>query len=155
MTVGISEIRRFRDRMRLLEREIAKAFLETTTCCGVTLSQCHTLLELERRKQTSLKTLTRDLDLDKSTLSRVIDGLVNIGLVSREINPEDRRFMNVALTPNGRQAADNLNRFSDTYYSEIFEHIPADKHEQITESFVLLAEAMRAVRKGTEHEPKE
>ncbi len=155
MTVDISELRKFRDRMRLLEREIAKAFLETTTCCGVTLSQCHTLLELEKQKQTSLKALTQSLDLDKSTLSRVIDGLANLGLVSREINPGDRRFMNVALTPNGRQVADNLNRFSDTYYTEIFKHITADKHEQLTESFVLLAEAMRSVRKETHIERKE
>jgi DNA-binding MarR family transcriptional regulator len=154
MTVGAEEIKTFRCKMRVLEREISKALAETTACCGVTLSQCHTLLELEQQGSVSMKTLTKDLDIDKSTLSRIIDGLVTLGFLNRETDPGDRRRMNVCLTQNGHQVARRLNTTSDEYYTELFKHIPSGKHEQVVESFVLLTEAMWAIRKGMKDEQK-
>jgi hypothetical protein len=48
------DIRFFRERLRLLERETIRPFDGEAACCGLTLSQCHTLLEVGTRGEVSL-----------------------------------------------------------------------------------------------------
>jgi len=143
MTINQKELHYFRSKLRILEREIEKALLCQTECCGVSLSQCHTLLELDDLKNASIITLSKNLDLDKSTLSRVIDGMVNLGIVNREINPNDRRYMNISLSENGKKIAKNINNLCNDYYIKVFKHIPEDKHESILESIMLFADAIK------------
>ena len=45
------------------------------------------------------------LDIAPSSASRLLDRLVEIGLVARAEDPHDRRKTNLALTPEGRVAA--------------------------------------------------
>ena len=80
------ELIKIRSKLRVIENEISKQIKEDTICCGITLSQCHILLELNKLKEASIIDLTKILELDKSTLSRTIDGMVNIGLLNRTIN---------------------------------------------------------------------
>jgi DNA-binding MarR family transcriptional regulator len=47
----------------------------------------------------------RSLGVTRQAASQLIDTLVLRGYLSREINPEDRRRMNVVLTEHGRAAA--------------------------------------------------
>jgi DNA-binding MarR family transcriptional regulator len=49
--------------------------------------------------------LIKDLGVTKQAASQLIDTLVLRGYLTREINPEDRRRMVVALTDRGRDAA--------------------------------------------------
>jgi len=71
-----------------------------TSCCGVTLGQCHALLELSF-SDSSLTSLAAALDLDPSTLSRTVDGLVKTGWVERTPDATDRRAKLVAITEAG------------------------------------------------------
>jgi DNA-binding MarR family transcriptional regulator len=142
------KINEFRQTLRKLERELDAQLREDLTCCGVSLVQCHTVLELERQGKTNLKELSSSLDLDKSTVSRTIDQLVNEGLVSREIDANNRRFVLLSLSEKGKDACRNINKFCNDYYRELFEHIPEEKHAQVVESFSLFAESLAAVKKG-------
>ncbi len=47
---------------------------------GISLAQCHTLLEIEKSHEISISELANTLSLDKSTVSRTVDGLVNINM---------------------------------------------------------------------------
>jgi DNA-binding MarR family transcriptional regulator len=72
---------------------------------------------------------------------------VNDGLVSREIDMNNRRFVLLSLSEKGKNACRNINKFCNDYYRELFEHIPEEKHEQVMESFFLFAESLAAVKK--------
>lgn len=73
------------------------------SCCGVTVAQCHALLEVEKNGEISLVDLAYALGLDNSTLSRTIDSIVQERLVERRANPHDRRHISIALTDKGKE----------------------------------------------------
>jgi DNA-binding MarR family transcriptional regulator len=46
--------------------------------------------------------LSRSQNVSKNTISSLLRGLEEQGLVSRELDPDDRRIFNIGLTPAGR-----------------------------------------------------
>ncbi len=132
----------FRKTLRKFERLISLQSKQDKCCKGVTLAQCHVLLEIEELKQTKIIELTQRLKLDKSTLSRTIDGLVNIGLIERINASEDRRINLLTLTDQGRKTVDTINKKNNDYYLKAFEKIPNKQHKKIMESFQLLTDAL-------------
>jgi len=101
-------IRSFRKVLRLFERLTANQIKQDSCCQGVTLAQCHTILEIEDPGQATTVELSKRLGLDKSTLSRTIDGLVNVGLVERVAHPSDRRFNMLSLTTGGQEGRQRI-----------------------------------------------
>ncbi len=148
MAIDDSLIKEFRSKLRVMEREIAREL--EMECCGVSLSQCNALVEMEALEESTVKELSEILDLDKSTLSRTIDGMQNIGLINREIHEKDRRFMKLSLTDQGEKLAKNINQKCDDYYKKLFEQIPEEEHEGIIKVIDLIGSAMNKLRKSSE-----
>lgn len=148
--MNIENIRMLRKKLRELELGLNLQFKADRECCGVTLSQCHALLEIGRRGMISLVDLAAGLGLDDSTLSRTINGLVLLGLVQRTENPEDRRYVSLSLTDQGKKIFKTIDNLNNGNFSKIFEFIPEAKHEQIVESFILFADAVRKFRESNE-----
>jgi DNA-binding MarR family transcriptional regulator len=138
----------FRKKLRRLESEIGEQLKYQTECCGVSLAQCHALLEIGEYDQISITDIADSLYLDKSTLSRTVENLVKLGLVNRVIDPEDRRYMKVNLTEQGKKVYDDINDQCNNYYSEMFKFIPQEKHDLVLESFSLLVDAMYKIKES-------
>lgn len=143
--MDIKTVQEFRRKIRVIEREIERQIKAGAVCCGVSLAQCHALMELGAYSELSIAELADILRLDRSTLSRTIDSLVHAGLVTREIDPEDRRYMQVRLTEKGQEIFQGINTASNQYYLKVFERIPKEKHLQVMESIGLFAEALEQV----------
>ena len=75
--------------------------------------------EFSRVVNKNEKKLAKFLNLDKSILSRTIDGLVK----------------------NGQKTSDVINRESDAYYEQALKQIPRKNREQIIENIAILAQA--------------
>jgi DNA-binding MarR family transcriptional regulator len=112
---NIETVKSFRELLRRFEREL---FMQNNeSCCnGITLAQCHTLLEIESKQKESLTELAGTLGLDKSTVSRTVDGLVNIGLVDRTVPAENRRMAVLQLTNAGKNICQTINNSNDSYF---------------------------------------
>lgn len=140
-------------RLRRLLAELARSMhlLEKgeVGCCGVTLSQCHVLLEVARGKGTaSLSDVAASLGLDLSTVSRVADGLVGRGLLKRETDPRDRRRCLLCPTEAGRELVARIERGMSAYVERILDLIPPDRHRTVLEGLELLVEAAKKVEEG-------
>ncbi len=140
--MDMSEVRFFRKTLRRFERVLSDQVKGCSSCIGVTLAQCHAVLEIEEHGETTIRELSKSLGLDKSTLSRTIDGLVKGGLVERIPNPEDRRFTLLNLTEQGKATCNEINNANDAYYRDVFQWIPVEKHTAVTESLGFLVQAM-------------
>lgn len=122
-------VKTFRELIRRFDREL---FMQNCNACcgGITLAQCHTLLEIENRGKESLTELANTLGLDKSTISRTVDGLVTVGLADRTIPAENRRMSTIQLTESGKTLCHSINRKSETYFETILSILSdADKKE--------------------------
>jgi DNA-binding MarR family transcriptional regulator len=150
--MGTQKIRSFRKLLRRFQRLTADRLREDSCCQGVTLAQCHTILEIEELGQAAAVELSKRLGLDKSTLSRTIDGMVNSGLVDRIPHPTDRRFTLLTLTALGQEAADRINQSNDDYYTQVFKQIETESHDTVINSFEKLVLAIRSHQSRVEKE---
>lgn len=132
-----------RELLRILIRNLGMLEKSEASCCGTTIAQCHAIAEIGRGSQVSLNELAELLGLDKSTMSRTINNLVEDDLVIREIHPEDRRYITIELTDKGKEVFKSIERSMELYYKSIFKSIPEDKREQVLESLQFLAEAVK------------
>ena len=136
---------RFKDNLRRMENLLGWELGHQTECCGVSLTQRLVLLELGKKERMSLVELAAGLGLDASTLSRSINGLVNIGLVRRGIDAQDRRCICLTLTEQGRGVRERMETLSDIYFKKVFSLIPQSRHHSLLENISLLTEALRQV----------
>jgi DNA-binding MarR family transcriptional regulator len=137
--IGNESIKQFRKSFRTLHRKLAEQLGEDSVCCGVTIAQCHTLLAIEEKGQTTITELAVELELDKSTLSRTIEGLVVMGLVNRETNTDNRRSQHIRLTGEGEKTVAGIHAQWRRFLTSLFAGIPKSKHPVVIEGLSLLA----------------
>jgi DNA-binding MarR family transcriptional regulator len=137
-------VRSFRKILREFER---LSTLQDNSCSqGITLAQCHVILEIEELGQASVGQLAINLGLDKSTLSRTIDALVTQGDVERREDMKDRRYTVITLTEKGQSVCDGINAANDRYYQHVFEQMPAEHQTWFMKTFQQFVSAMKADR---------
>jgi len=131
-----------RELIRILVRDLGILEKSDASCCGVTITQCHAVVEIGRKGKISLVDLAVLLGLDKSTMSRTINNLVESDLVLREFDAENRRYVIIQLTENGRNVFQSIEESMNGYYKSIFNSIPENKRNQVMESLQLLTNAV-------------
>ena len=141
-------IHHFRDVIRIFDRELS--YQNNASCCnGISVSQCHTLLEIEKNSEISVSELAQKLSLDKSTVSRTVEGLVNISLVDRVIPKENRRKALINLTDNGKQVCSTINYSNDSYIEAVLKEFTKVEREEFLRLFAKLTKNMSEERKSS------
>ena len=134
--------KQLRELIRVLERKLGILKDSEFSCCGITISQCHALVEIGRAKNISLNELAELLNLENSTMSRTVNNLVTNELAKRDIDPLDRRYVTISLTENGHKLFERIEGDMNFYFKRIFERIPEDKKDQVLESMQILLDAI-------------
>lgn len=128
--------------IRLLERKLGMLDDIQSACCEITFAQCHAIVEIGRVGTLSLNDLADILGLDKSTMSRTINNLVNDGLVFRDVDKEDRRYVRIELAENGQKIFEGIEETMKLYFNKVYGSLPGNKREQVIESLDLLLNAL-------------
>jgi DNA-binding MarR family transcriptional regulator len=74
---------------------------------GATVSEALAMGHLAHGEQTQ-RDLAEHLGLEKSTVSRLVDGMIRKGWVEKARDPGNRRYQKVALTADGARAAGQI-----------------------------------------------
>ena len=135
-----------RESVRLLVRKLGVLERGDASCCDITLSQCQTIVEIGRAGKMSINLLAEVLGLDKSTVSRSVDKLVNDGIAVRKTDPEDRRSVTLQLSEKGQSIFEEVEKRMAIYFDGVVAAIPAEKREQVVESVQYLAQALKGIR---------
>jgi DNA-binding MarR family transcriptional regulator len=135
-----SKIRSFRKNLRRFER--LNQLLNNSCCKGITLAQCHVLLEIEELGEATTIQLAKNLMLDKSTLSRTVDKLVERGLVQRKQHPTDRRFITLVLKKEGMKTCGEINQANDNTYTNILSNLTENEADEILKNFEQLVQIL-------------
>ena len=138
-------VREFRKNLRQLEQMVASQLREDTCNHGVSVAQCHCLLSVEQLGRPSQNELAEQLCLDKSTLSRTVDGLVQIGLLAQVTDAKDRRVNRICLTELGEKTCDTINAAHDALYGRVLDRLPLAK-ESVVAAFAAITQAMMEER---------
>jgi MarR family transcriptional regulator, transcriptional regulator for hemolysin len=92
---------------------------------GTTRAQWIVLFRLREQEGLSQVDLADVLELQPISLVRLLDRLVEHGLVERRSDPRDRRANRLFLTVAGRQLADDLDSLRDAIATDVLQGMPA------------------------------
>lgn len=84
--------------------------------------------------------LVEQLGVTKQAASQLIDTLVVRGYLTRTIDQDDRRRMNISLTDRGREAADAIRAGVTTVDQELEDRLGAAGLEQLRAGLVALCD---------------
>jgi DNA-binding MarR family transcriptional regulator len=92
---------------------------------GTTRAQWIVLFRLREQEGLSQVDLADALELQPISLVRLLDRLVEHGLVERRSDPRDRRANRLFLTASGRQLADDLDSLRNAIATDVLQEVPA------------------------------
>jgi DNA-binding MarR family transcriptional regulator len=119
---------------------------------GTTRAQWIVLFRLRQQEGLSQVDLAEVLELQPISLVRLLDRLVEHGLLERRHDPRDRRANRLFLTQPGRQLVDDLDSLRDAIASDVLRDIPSDA---IKTSFDTLVELKERIKSLDEKKPGE
>lgn len=127
---------------------------------GLTFSQMFVLRRIQRAGSIPATTWAPEVGVTASSLSSVVDGLVEAGLVRRARETQDRRVVRVSLTPQGTRLMRKLETEQQVLWKEMTQgmeaselHAAADLLERSLLSPSLQKEAL-AARTGGRARPR-
>lgn len=141
-------VREFTKNLWRLEQLVVSQLREDICCHGVSVAQCHCLLAVEQLGRPSHNELAGQLCLDKSTLSRTVEGLVQIGLLERVMDERDRRVYRIRLTEKGDKTCSTINASNDLLYGRVLDLLPMAT-ETVLDAFAATVQAILAVKGET------
>ncbi|HCC78532.1 MAG: hypothetical protein A2X25_09450 [Chloroflexi bacterium GWB2_49_20] len=120
-------------------------------CMGqyrVTASQGYTILTLPESERITMNALSEAMGLANSTMTRMIDQLVDKGFVRRTADDEDRRVVRVSLTEKGQEIRHNLEEAQQYFFGKVLTEIPQNERHGILQVLERVIAAIEKVRKN-------
>jgi MarR family transcriptional regulator, transcriptional regulator for hemolysin len=112
---------------------------------GTTRAQWIVLFRLRQQEGLSQVDLADVLELQPISLVRLLDRLVEHGLLERRHDPKDRRANRLFLTASGRQLVDDLDSLRDTIATDVTGDIPGDAIRTTLEALRTMKDRIKAV----------
>ena len=110
---------------------------------GLTITQCYVLHLLIQRGRLTLNELAAEMHLDKSTLSRMVDGLERKQAVRRTANPADDRSTLIEATRSGTRLHERVEADLVAENAKVLSEFTAPTRRQL---LVLIDRLTTAVR---------
>lgn len=110
---------------------------------GTTRAQWIVLFRLRQQEGLSQVDLADMLELQPISLVRLLDRLVEHGLLERRHDPKDRRANRLFLTEKGRQLVDDLDSLRDDIAADVLRDVP---EEAIETSFRVLKDIKERIK---------
>lgn len=100
-------------------------------CHEISISQCYALDALWRLGSLTMGELAAELALEISTMTRIVDHLVEVRLADRQEDPDDRRVRRVGVTRKGEKLASRIHDELVAEYERVLREIPAEHRESV------------------------
>jgi MarR family transcriptional regulator, transcriptional regulator for hemolysin len=118
---------------------------------GTTRAQWVVLFRLRACEGLSQVDLAEVLELQPISLVRLLDRLVEQGLLERRHDPRDRRANRLFLTDAGRRLVDDLDSLRDAIATEVLQNIPDDVIASSLKTLLDIKEHIKAQPESTGH----
>lgn len=120
-----------------LRMQVHQSFEVRLQAYDVTIPQWCILLTLYNEDAASITELSKFIEVDKASVSRVVDRLLLKELVTHK-QGADRRSGNIQLTPKGRELVPHLIQAAEDNERQFFECLAPEESEQLRQLFYKL-----------------
>lgn len=108
----------------------------------LTYNQYKMLLTIYDKGSCPLNLLARELQIAMSSASEMVDKLVNLGIVYRTVDEENRRQVVIFTTDKGEELIRELRHGIVENYRKLLEKLPEEDQERLVQAFETLAEVL-------------
>lgn len=102
---------------------------------------------LSGQRYLTAKDIARRLEVVKSRVTKIVEGLKRKGLAETVADPEDARVKLIRLTALGRDKAAEIERFNHGLHQRLLADIPPAERQKVLGILVSLRSAMEAIKK--------
>ena len=137
------------DDIRAASRQMVRelGFMDATVAAtDYPPSAVHTILEIGLRGPMTAMQLAEFLQLEKSSVSRMVRKLIEAGELRETIDPEDARSKPLSLTARGRRTLASLHDFGRRQVSGALAQLSEAERRKVSEGLALYARALKADR---------
>jgi len=92
------------------------------------------------------KGIALKMNVVKSRVSKIIDGLIKKKLIQRIKDPEDSRISLLSLTPHGYKKLNEINGFLKSLHSQVLSQMAQDQRQAMLTNLDILKASMDAVK---------
>lgn len=124
--------------LRCLSNFVSQSFAEKLEKRSVTVAQWVVLRTLYDKEDMTLNEIAQKVGVDKSAMSRMIERLLDHGLVMREGAESDKRFLRISLTKEARELIPELASLADDNDEEFFKALSDKEREGLLNLIKLL-----------------
>jgi len=117
--------------LRFVSNQVSHAFSLKVAERGVPVVAWVVLRELYECDAMAPSVLAEKIGMTRGAISKIVDRLEAKGLLKRTTGDEDRRYLALALTPQGRAIVPKLAALADRNDAEFFDHLNADERDAI------------------------
>ncbi len=133
----------FQERMVVLTRAFGWHRPGETPCGrSVPIAEAHALLELSRTPRLTQQELAERLNLQKSTVSRLVSNLHERGWIHRHRCERDRRAYELSLSDSGTAAAADLAEARGKKMAGVLSQVPPSQRGHVLAALDTLIEAI-------------
>jgi MarR family transcriptional regulator, transcriptional regulator for hemolysin len=117
---------------------------------GTTRAQWIVLFRLREQEGLSQVDLADVLELQPISLVRLLDRLVEHGLLERRPDPKDRRANRLFLTTSGRQLVDELDSLRDAIAIDVLGDVPDNSIQASLDTLQDVKDRIKSFSEGTD-----
>jgi DNA-binding MarR family transcriptional regulator len=90
--------------------------------------------------------IAQKMNLVKSRISKIVDGLLKKDLIQRIKDPEDSRISLLSLTPGGQKKLDEIKSFLEQTHHQVLRQMAPEQRKTLLINLDLLKASMEAVK---------
>lgn len=113
---------------------------------GLPFAEVKCLMLFEGERYLTVKTLAQKLDVAKSRITKITNGLIEKGLAERIDDPNDARVKLIRLTPLGEKKSAEIIAFHKGIHREILLQLTMEERKRVLTHMELLRSSMEAVK---------
>jgi DNA-binding MarR family transcriptional regulator len=146
------------DLLRYQTRRFQELMQATLQCCemrmeylaakfNVPQAELRCLMLFQGEKYLTVKGMSQKLDVAKSRVTKILEGLLQKKLVESIDDPKDARVKLISLTPAGQKRSDEIGAFSGDLHQKLLLELDQEERKHVLASLELLRAGMEAIKK--------
>lgn len=113
---------------------------------GLPDAELRCLMLFGEERYLTAKGIALKMNVVKSRVSKIVEGLLRKKLVQRIKDPEDSRISLLSLTPQGHKKLNHINIFLEDVHHQVLLQIAPDQRKAVLTNLDILKASMEAVK---------
>ena len=117
---------------------------------GLPDAELRCLMLFGQERYLTAKGIAQKMNVVKSRVSKIVDGLIRKKLIQRIKDPEDLRISLLSLSPEGQKKLNDINDFLENVHHQVLSQMAPDQRMAMLTNLDILKASMEAVKEMME-----